>query len=167
MTFYKIESEFAGNLQKALRNLENKQLKVGWFERSRYPGEPNKKGLPVATVAASNEFGNPVKSIPARPFIRPTIREKQNEWASIIEKGSISVIKGNHTLNQVLEALGLKVVGDIKKTISQIWTPPLSPRTIAARLARRSNKKLVGNLNKPLIDTHLMFDTIDNKIEDV
>ncbi len=97
--------------------------------------------------------------------MRPTITEKQNEWAKIAQQGSKAVIEGKRTTYQVMDAIGLKASADIKKKISTIWEPPLSPYTIAARLKRKSNKKTIGNLTKPLIDTGLMYGTLINTVE--
>ena len=148
-------------LEQALRHLGNKVAKVGWFENSKY-----EDGTPVAGIAAQNEFGNPSKHIPARPFMRPTIIAQKVAWQKIAENGAKAILADKATIQSVMELLGNKVVFDIQKTISQLTQPPLSPATIAARLARKSNKKHVGNLTKPLIDTSVMFTTILSKIED-
>ena len=37
-------------------------------------------GTPVAQVAAIQEFGAPAQKIPARPFIRPTVKEQKEQW---------------------------------------------------------------------------------------
>lgn len=150
------------NLRNALRQLDGVVGKVGWFENSRYPDD---KRTPVAAVAAQNELGNPSKRIPARPFILPTIHEKSNEWAKIVENGSRAVIEGRRSMTDVMEVLGQKAAADIRKKISTIWEPPLSPYTIAARLSRKTNKKTIGNLTKPLIDTGLMYGTLINTVE--
>lgn len=148
----------------ALEDLEDKQGKVGWFEKSRYDDEKN---TPVAFVAAQNEFGNPEINIPARPFMRPTILEKRKEWKNLADRGAKQIIKGNYTVANVLDLIGQQAVGDIKKTISQLWYPPLSPVTIALRLSRKADQSTIGNLDKPLIDTGIMFNTITNVVEDV
>lgn len=163
MSVHRVQGEAGKALEKALSNLDKKVGKVGWFANARYD---DKKSTPVASVAAQNEKGNPNKNIPARPFIAPTIRAKQNEWAEIATSGARSVLLGKKTIVQVLEAIGLKAAGDIRKTISLITTPPLSPRTIQARLARRSNKKKIGLLTKPLIDTKHMYNTLTNTVGD-
>ena len=149
-------------LKVALKNLEGKVGRVGWFEKSKYD---DKEGTPVAYVAAQNEYGNPQKRIPARPFMRPTIIEKQAEWRKIALDSSKRILKGTSTIADVMELIGLKAAGDIRKKISSIWEPPLSPRTIQARLDRKANKKKVGNLTKPLIHTGIMLGTLTNTVE--
>jgi hypothetical protein len=154
------KTEAGKHLEVALKNLEGKVGKVGWFEKSKYPD-----GTQVAYVATIQEYGYPAHNIPPRPFMRPTILNKRNEWVKIAESGAKAVIKGDQAIDSVIEAIGLKAAGDIRKTISLIWTPPLSPRTIQARLNRRKNKKTVGNLDKPLVDTGIMLATLTNVVE--
>jgi hypothetical protein len=98
--------------------------------------------------------------------MRPTIALKQAEWTELALRGSRAILKGNQTIENVMEGLGMKAAGDIRKTISLVVSPPLSPRTIAARLRKRANKRITGKLTKPLIDTGLMFATLTNTVED-
>jgi hypothetical protein len=149
------------NLLIALRELKNKQARVGWFEHSRY-----EDGTPVASIAAQNEYGNPAQHIPARPFMRPTAVSKAPEWKKIAYQGAKAILNNTTTTADVFEILAKKVVFDIQKTIAALQTPPLSPATIAARLHRKSDKKTIGSLTKPLIDTGVMFGTLIYKIED-
>ena len=147
-----------------IKNLKDKVGKVGWFENSKYStGEQ----LPVAYVAAVHEYGNPAKHIPARPFMRPTIDEKQNEWKGIIEKGAKQVVAGKSTLDAVLEAVGSRAAGEIRKKIASIQSPALSPKTIANRLKKKANKKVIGKLTKPLIETGVLYGTLTNTVEDI
>jgi hypothetical protein len=159
----RVKSDAGKNLTVALDNLQGKVGKVGWFEGSKYP---DKKSTPVAYVAAIHEYGYPAKNIPARPFMRPTIIAKQNEWRQVAARGAKSILKGHGNVADVMEAVGAKAAGDIRKTITQIYSPPLKPATIAARLRNRANKKTVGRLNKPLIDTKEMYNTLTNTVED-
>lgn len=142
-------------LLESLKHLENSVARVGWFKYNNYDD-----GTSVASVAAQNEFGNPAKRIPARPFMRPTIISQQSQWRKIAEVKAQEVLHGVGTIDDLMAALGQKAAGDIKKKIASIWEPPLSPRTIQSRLHRKSNKKKVGNLTKPLIDTSLMFNSL-------
>lgn len=147
-------------LEVNLRHLKGKIGKVGWFEKSKYDN-----GVSVAYIATIQEYGYPQGNIPPRPFFRPTIAKQQNEWRIIAQRGSKAVIEGKMQIGDVMEQIGLKATGDVKETISLILTPPLSPRTIQARLARRANKKTMGLLTKPLIDTGLMLNTLTNTVE--
>ena len=144
-----------------LAGIKNKTLKVGWFEKSKY-----EKGAPVAMIAAQNELGNPDKNIPARPFLRPMIIAKRTEWVKLAEKGAKAILEGKKTGYQVLELLGHQVVFDIQKAITAVVAPPLAPQTIQARLHRKADKKTLGKLDKPLIDTGILFTTLYAQIGD-
>ena len=162
VTVKRIPGEGQKQLDFALKNLSGKVGKVGWFEKSRYD---DKNRTPVAYVAAIHEYGYPPGNIPPRPFIRPTIMKQESIWRKVAETGSKQIIKGVATIDQVMQSIGLKASGDIKKTISRLITPPLSQKTIYARLHRKSNKKKVGLLTKPLIDTGVMLGTLTNIVE--
>jgi hypothetical protein len=163
VTYVRREKTAIGkNLDVALKNLTGKVAKVGWFENSRYPEPPH---IPVAYVATIHEFGYLPKNIPPRPFMRPTVIEKRNEWKDIAKQGAFAILKGEDNVHKVMERIGLKAAADVRKTISRIQLPELKPRTIAARLAKRADKNTLGLLEKPLIDTGLMYGTLTNTVE--
>lgn len=142
-------------LLESLKHLEDSVARVGWFKYNNYDD-----GTSVAEVAAQNEFGNPNKRIPARPFMIPTIIYQQRQWRKIAEVKAQQVLHGVGTIDDLMAALGQKAAGDIKKKIASIWEPELRPITIQNRLERKSNKKKIGNLTKPLIDTSVMYNSL-------
>lgn len=147
------------NLEKALKDLDGLEGRVGWFSGSRY-----ETGEYVAAIAAQNEYGNPSENIPARPFMRPTIREQQNAWLANASKLSAKVLEGNLSAHDAMEFIAIRAENDVLKKIKSIYEPPLAARTISARLARHSNKKKIGNLYKPLVDTGLMIGTLTHEV---
>ena len=149
-------------LEVALSKLDGKVGKVGWFEKSKY-----EDGTQVAYIAAIQEYGWPAKNIPPRPTMRPTIIKKRKEWQKIAEAGAKAILAGTQTIETVMEGIGLSAAGDIRKAITELTEPPLSPATIYARLHRKSDKKTIGLLTKPLIDTGIMLGTLTNVVEDV
>ena len=148
-------------LKKALSNLDGKVGKVGWFEEDKYDDE-----TPVASVAIIHEKGFPEKNIPARPFMRPTIVHHEKEWQEIAAQSAKGIISGKYDIGHVLKVIGEQAAGDIRKTISQIFSPVPQPATIQARLSKYKNKKHVGNLTKPLIDSTKMYESVTNTVED-
>lgn len=148
-------------LETKINELTGYQTKVGWFESAVYPN-----GTPVAYIATIQEFGAPSRNIPARPFMRPTVKEQSDNWKKLMFSGSKSILKGTATAQHVMDALGAKAAGDVAKTISQIWTPPLAPRTIQARARRLSSKEITPSLTKPLVDTARMIDSVTHIVED-
>jgi len=151
----------AERLRLLLAGVENKVGKVGFFETSKYPD-----GTPVAYVATIHEFGAPSEGIPPRPFMRPTIQANQAVWQSIALQGAKSILDGSMTSEDILEVIGLKAAGDIRKMIASIQAPPLKDATVAARLRGKADKQTVGNLTKPLVDTATMLNAVTNTVED-
>lgn len=152
----------AKRLQKAIDQLASNTdaVKVGWFESSRYPD-----GTQVAEVAVIQEFGAESRNIPWRPFMRPTVIQQQQAWAKVVEYQVTRVMNGDANVSQALEAFGSKVAGDIRYTITQVFTPSLQESTIYARLHRKSDKKTIGLLTKPLMDTGAMYGTLTHAVE--
>lgn len=152
----------AGPGAKVLQNLlagvkDNKQERVGWFESARY-----EDGTPVAYVAAIQNYGYPRGGIPSRNFMETTIGEREVVWRQIATQGAQGILRGQGNVATVLDMIGQQASGDIAKTIASIYDPPLKPATIAARRRRRADKKTVGNLTKPLVDSGLMISTVTN-----
>ncbi|EPO2591135.1 hypothetical protein ACT8MX_003286 [Escherichia albertii] len=146
----------AERLRLATAGLQRKAAKVGWFESAKYAD-----GTPVAQVAAANEFGPH-----ARPFMRPTIAERAQTWRAVGKNVARKVVNGQASADQLFETIGLQASGDIAKTISSITSPPLLPRTIAARQAKMADGKTIGSLDKPLVETGLMINSLTHIVED-
>jgi len=146
----------------------NKVGKVGWFKDAKYPD-----GTQVAGIAALQEYGYTPRRIPPRPFFRPTIRAKQNEWKHLAFTLSKRIIAGSITPHDLLHKIGLKASGQVRKAISNLYTPALAYSTIKARINKtrlankkgRYSRKDLGKLYKPLIDTGLMYGTLINVVE--
>lgn len=128
-------------LQKRIKSSDKKELEVGWFEGARYDDS-----TPVAGVAAMQEFGSAKRSIPPHPFFRPAIADNSKSWSELVADGSKAMINGKVTYDQVMNGLGLQVVGDIQKTITTESYPALSPITLALRNLRDNGYKVGGKL---------------------
>lgn len=148
------------NLRKAGHALDGIIAKVGYFETSKYPD-----GTPVAAVASVHEFGSPSKGIPARPTMRPTIAEQRPTWARHLAQGAQAVVEGRFTAEQVMDSVGALAAGDVRKSIAALQSPPLKPETIKARQRRYADKKTVGSLGKPLVDTAIMVNSVTHVVE--
>ena len=146
-------------LSKVMGDANNKSLQVGWFESAKY-GD----GVPVAGIAAQNEYGNPKMGIPPRPFLRNTIESQSPTWSKIIEQGASAVVAGSHSIENVLNKLGLKAAADIKNGISSGNFTPLKQSTIDARLRKKADGKTVGSLDKPLVEEAIMINTITHEV---
>lgn len=138
------------SLKKAISEVNKSALRIGWGENQQYPD-----GTYVATVAASNEFGNPAKKVPPRPFLRPAISHQGDNWKKQMAGGMKMVFTDKLSVTQVFGAVGSLVVADIQKSITSVTSPALAKSTLKARLGG----KKVGNAktaSKPLEDSGYM-----------
>ena len=138
-------------LQVALEGLDGLVGKSGWFGSSKYAD-----GTPVASKA--NGAGLPVTKphqivIPPRPFMRPTIERMQKRWMELFAQGSRAALKGKTTGLDVMDSVVQNASAEIARSITLVTSPPLKASTIAARRRARADKKTVGLLTKPLIDS--------------
>ncbi len=156
-----------GDGRKALENLlkESDELegRIGWDKSAVY----NDTGIPVAEVAATQEYGDPTHNIPQRSYFRTTIEEKRNEWKEKMTKFVKMVLKEQETLNGAFTTLVLTAEGDVAEKITTLQEPPLKESTIQARLHKRKDKQTIGSLTKPLIDSGYMFSTFTSTVNGV
>lgn len=127
------------------------EVKVGVLEGSTYPPETltdaktGKKytdpraGMPVAAIAAGNEFGTE-KNSHARPFFGNTVAAKKKTWADDIVK----LLRGGVKVPAALETMGTRMRDDVQDTINK-WPADNSPEWAAKK---GSSKGLIftGNL---------------------
>jgi hypothetical protein len=168
------------NLLGKLKELNGIETKIGWFPSARY-----EDGTQVAGVAATQEFGS--GPIPPRPYFRPTIAEQKANWSNNAAQGAKAVLNGKLTGFQVMDGLGELAQEDVKETINQITSPPLSPITLELRAMKHKNPNLKitasvvrqvaakvnlpgyqlasGTSDKPLIDSRLLITTLTHTTE--
>jgi hypothetical protein len=161
MKVLRITGNSGKKLESGLKNLKGLAAKVGWVKQKYYEDSE----MTTAGAAALTEFGVPTKNNPPRPHGRQTIIKNKNKWIKVVNNESKKVIHGEQTGEVAMERIGLVAAGDWRKTITELFDPPLSPRTIAARLRKRKDKKTVGSLTKPLIDTGIMLGSLTNTVE--
>lgn len=160
------------DLKKRMKSLEEYSAQAGWFESARYDD-----GTPVAKVAIWQEYGVPERSIPPRPFLRPTIAEKKEEWTKDAAQVVKGVLSGQIDAEQGMTVIAQKAAGDIRQTITQVFEPELSPVTVLLRQWRKEGKDITGKTvgdaaravaegqrgegvtTKPLVDTGHMLAT--------
>lgn len=134
----------------------SKVAAVGFFPHQHYAN-----GMPVAYVAATQEFGSSSHNIPPRSFMRTTIIEKYAELSKLITDAIMNIVSGKQSQEEALLSAGLMAAGFASVKITEIFEPELSAETIAAR--RR--KKKTGNIStKPLIDTSKMFQSLTAQV---
>ena len=176
MSVKRVRGKGYDSLTLALNQVSSEKLKVGWVTAKLYPDSK----MTTAQVAAIAESGSARNNIPARPIIRPTIIREKNTWIKIVENEAKSVIKGNQSTVGLLNILGAVASGDMRKTITQIMTPPLKIATVKARertyAGRRKTKTGRKNqikqrlesttLHKPLVFTKNLLNSLTYSVEE-
>jgi hypothetical protein len=136
-------------LQQALAALaarlnEPGTLRVGLLEGST---APNGDSLPLR--AAMNEFGH--GNVPPRPAIRNMVAEKSPEWPDGIAH-QLKVT--NYDAKLTLERTGEAIKGQWQEAYLDLWSPPLSPKTIAKK-----------GFDKPLIEHGDMINAVSWEVK--
>lgn len=131
------DMQFKNLLKKKYQSIN---LEVGFFESAYL------NGTSVAEVALYQEYGT--ETIPSRPFMRNTIRNKKG-WDKVIEK----VLRSNKGLDEAFSILGAVVSNDMRKEINKGDYTPLKQSTIDSK-----------GFAKPLIDTGFMMKSVDWRI---
>ncbi|MDD1007271.1 hypothetical protein M5G27_07225 [Pseudomonas shahriarae] len=134
------------NLARRLKKLAATKVKVGFFEEDRYDD-----GMPVAQVAAYNEFGT--RFHPERPFMRETLEDKQTRKKLLkgLMAAARATIHNTGNARRILATLGKIVAEEIKITIAN-YPGSNSARTIAAK-----------GFDRPLYDTGKMLESVKFK----
>jgi hypothetical protein len=129
-------AEIADRLSKA------RSVRVGFLDDARYPD-----GTPVAEVAAINEFGNPSKGQPPRPFFRDMIRERGKDWPEGIAR---ALKDADYDAEAALDVTGAAIKGQLQQQISSYVGPPLKESTVKRK-----------GFDKQLVDTGVMLNSVD------
>lgn len=134
-------------------------LRVGFLENASYPD-----GTPVALVAGANEFGDPGRNRPPRPFFRNMITDRSQMWPR--ELGSILQASGFDAARS-LGLMGERIKGQLQESIRSFAEPPLAESTIKAKSRGRVDEHPAGyGPEKPLIRTGHMLNSVDYDVQD-
>lgn len=162
---------------KALRSLQTKLgrgqvVRVGFLAGATYPNSKKKAiraeyrrraklreqgavkgaegGLNVAQVAAWNEWGDPSKGRPARPFFRTMIAKNKDHWGDDLA----ALLKTNdYNTAKALALMGESMRAELQASIREGHFAPLAEAT----------KKAKG-FDKTLIDTAHMLNSVDYEV---
>lgn len=135
--------------------------KVGWFDSARYSN-----GVPVALVAAVNEFGWPEHNIPPRLGMRATAEASKGPWQNVSATAAKRVAKGTLSPFEAMDLITQVAAGDVRKHITEVRSPPLAVNTVKARLAGKKQGRVVSiSISKPLVASGLLLNTLTGKAE--
>lgn len=101
-----------------------------------------------AALAYIHENGAPEAGIPARPFLKPGIADKQDDiTATFVKVGQAALDGRAEAVDRGFNAVGLIGQNAVRAKINEGVPPPLKESTLEARRARGRTG------DKPLIDT--------------
>lgn len=101
-------------------------LRVGFLEGAAH----TRSDLPMAAIAAIQEFGAPAAGIPPRPFFRNMIAENSGEWG---EQLADQLKVADYDAGAALQVMGLVLRGELQQSMTDLDNPPLSPVTLMLR----------------------------------
>lgn len=127
---------------------KNLSVNVGFFADATY----SKNSMPVAAVAALNEFGT--SKIPERPFLRNANATIKTNLKAFLLKHMVKVAGAMTVTSATLELLGIYHQGLIQKAIDDMTDPPNAPSTIRQKKSAH-----------PLFDTGHMKQSVTYKVE--
>lgn len=127
---------------------------VGVFERAgdHRSDDPAAAPVSVAQVAAWNEYGT--STIPARPAIRNGLEGGKVQIGKAFDAAAKAILDGK-PVQQALGVVGLLGQALIRRSITATFSPPNSPRTIAAK-----------GSDHPLIDSGQYRQSIDFEVKE-
>lgn len=171
----------------SLKNMPDFLIKAGWFEQSKYSD-----GTPIAGIAAVQNYGAVINQtvtekqrnflhylgfhlkkstngltivIPPTHFMENCENNNKAKWKNAIKNIWTMVTLGNLSPDSAIEQIAMLVEGDLADEIANGSYPPDKPSTVKAKLNRYKNKKAQGNLDKRLVDTGLMLNSLSHQVE--
>ena len=146
------------NLVRNLRRLGPVGINVGILEPHRYPD-----GTLVAKAALINEYGDPGKNIPERPFMRNSVEEMTERATTILASTRPAfhrVLAARFTGGRIsalppgtAERIGQECKEILQDTITNFSDPPNAPATIRKK-----------GFDDPLIETQRLVEHIDYEV---
>lgn len=138
-------------LKKELRKAsKTAHVKVGVLQDA-----PSSSALPLASIAAVQEYGSQDGSIPARPFLAMALQKNQKTLNKLQDKSLDAVLSGKSTIAKGLTVLGEAHTAQVKQGFTELQFTPLKASTIKQKGSTR-----------PLIDTGLLRRSIAYKVGD-
>lgn len=127
-----VKADTVRQFVRALKELEDLETLVGVpEEHDARDGSPASNAL----IAYVQNFGCPAKNIPARPFMEPGIKDKEEEIVNELHRAGEAVFDGVSP-KQGLQRVGLIAQQGIQNKIASNIPPKLKKSTIKARRRR-------------------------------
>lgn len=141
-------------MKKDLLKAAAQEVQVGIVEPAYYGSDND--NLSVAQVWDWQESGLPAQNIPTRPAIRVGFMApiKKGSYDKLFAESMQRIAEGKSTFKQEYTKIGAKAQADLKKAVADWDTPRNAPLTVELK-----------GFDNPLIDSGLLYDSIDFKVE--
>lgn len=120
-------------LESNVKRLLSKEVSVGFFAGTR-----NNEGKSIPNIARKNEYGDPSKRVPARPFMAITVSRAEGAMLAAMARIARDVVRGGLEATTALNRLGRSFATAIRTTILSNVPPPNTPRTVALKGSSRT-----------------------------
>lgn len=123
-------------LEKQCKSISKKHIKFGWIDGKRYPMSSGNGGIPIAQVAAWQEFGRggnaTTPAIPSRPYFRQAINMAKSNYKKELANIYLNVLYGTNYTSS-LEKLSGELVKDYSESVLMQNYQRLAPKTVAIK----------------------------------
>jgi hypothetical protein len=150
----KVDKSSWEKMKKDLLKGNQEELRVGIVEPTYYGSDND--NLSVAQVWQWQEEGLPAQNIPTRPAIRVGFMApiKKGLYDSYFVESIQRIAEGKSTFKQEYTRIGVMAKADLKEAV-ELWDSPRNaPMTVDLK-----------GFDNPLIDSGLLYDSIDFKVE--
>ena len=149
-----------------VKKMADYDVLVGWNSDAIATDENNKK-VSIAKYAKANNYGVYKNNLPARPFVTNAINNNKyiEEREEVVNQGSKAIEQGRVGHMEVLTALGMTGVKNIRDSIKNGNWRPNSILTTIRKLNKHKGKDN-GYAPRPLIDTGQMIDRVTYVIKE-
>ena len=144
-------------MRKRIAQLVKSEVLVGIpsdkTERKDDDNTPDPDGPNNAMIGYVQNYGSPALNIPARPFMKPGIKNAQDVISAQFKASAIAIMENKpEEARNHLEAAGLAAQTSIQEKITTGPFQKLADSTIAAR-ERKAKKKGTEAPDKPLMES--------------
>ncbi len=127
------------DIVRAVAMLTKEQVMIGIPAENAMRDPADGDTINNAQIGYINEFGVPEKNIPPRPHLIPGVQDYLPNGIKRLKAAADAAIEGQAPkVRDQFNAIGLEAVSSVRNLIQNKIDPPLAPRTIEARMARRT-----------------------------
>lgn len=159
-----IEEDNTKKLTSAMQTLGGYEVLVG-IPEAYGPPTPGST-ITNAALGYIHETGSPINNIPARPFLRPGVKNSASKWQPKLADAAQAALQGDQgAMLAKLADAGIIASNAVKRTIQAGIPPPLKPDTVRRRRKRSPGSKYRRKATTPadvtpLIDTGALLRSI-------